>query len=128
MVAAQENSSAPSTDPMIWTAIKTPLMPKAVMVLVPGRFSLREAAKHLVSMQTDDPAVRRMALQVQRETKARHTFLVPRGARGLEAVNPDETSISQVAVPREIRTLSGNVEIIPTAAFEVQAYAPVGRK
>ena len=111
-------------DPNILVADKTPLMPKPVMISVPSRFTLRQAAKHLQATQTDDPARKRIALQVARETSTRHSYLAT-GPGGLKTVDPDKTTVAEIAVPREIRTPSG-IEIVPASGFEIQSYAPVG--
>lgn len=61
-------------------------MPKRVMISVPSRFTLRQAAKHFQNAQTDEPAHKRMAHQVMRETSARHNYLVI-GPGGLKTVD-----------------------------------------
>ncbi|MBI2479468.1 MAG: hypothetical protein HYV60_12795 [Planctomycetia bacterium] len=101
-------------DEMVVAAVKTPLMPKPTTARMPARLSLRQAIDQLRQETPKDAHAARVIEQLTRATD------------GLQRVDPETTTLADVAMPREIRTDNG-FETIRVAAWELQSYARVGR-
>lgn len=115
----------PKSDEMVLVAVKTPLMPQATTALLPGGLTLAQALDELRRTPPKDSNGARVLQQLERETLGRaFDFLALKPTGQVAKVEPS-TTLREIAVPREIRTPQG-LETIPAAAFEVQAYAPVG--
>ncbi len=104
-------------------AVKTPMMPKPTTARMPGRLTLRQAIEQLQREPPKDAHAARVIQHLAREMTEVHHFLAVRPT-GVQKVDP-QTTIDQIAVPREIRTDEG-VEVVRVAALEVQSYARVG--
>lgn len=113
----------PGDDGTVVVAVKTPLMPKPTTARLPGRLSLRQAIEQLQREMPKDAHAARVLQQLAREMTEVHNFLAVRPT-GIEKVDP-QTTLDQIAVPREIRT-HGGIEVVRVAAYEVQSYAKVG--
>jgi hypothetical protein len=114
-----------TADTSVLVAYKTPMTPRPSTAHLRGNLTLRQTLAELRRIPPKDEADRRLIQQLDRETAGPHDFLVV-GRRGeLTKVDPEKTTLGDIAVPREVRTPRGT-EKLPTAAFEVQAYAPVG--
>jgi hypothetical protein len=114
-----------SENNQVLLAIKTPMLPNATSVFLPGDLSLAQAVVALRKIQPKDDNARRVLQQVERETSASaYDFVVVTAAGEGEKTAPSKL-LREIAAPREIRTARG-LEVIPVAAVEVQAYAPVG--
>jgi hypothetical protein len=118
MVATQEED-------LVVVAVKTPLMPKATSARLSGRLTMRETLDALRKVPVRDAGSRRVLQQLEREVSGAHDYLVLTESGEVVKADPQKTTLKDIAVPREVRTPKG-LEKIPTAAFEVQAYAPVG--
>jgi hypothetical protein len=110
-------------DEKVLVAVKTPIMPTATTALVPRELTIGEALEKIRKAPPVDPNAKRVRQQLDREMSGIYDVLAVT-PDGITKVKP-ELPIKEIAVPREIRT-SGGIETIPTAALEVQAYAPVG--
>lgn len=111
-------------DSQVLVAAKTPLMPRPVMARMSSRLKLIEAVEQFkATAPADDPSAR-VIQQLAREMTAVHHFLAVQPS-GLERVDPRKTTLAEIAVPREVKTLKG-IEEIPIAAFEIQSYSRVG--
>jgi hypothetical protein len=104
--------------------IKTPMMPRPTTALLPAELTLAESLRELRKMPPKDANAARVLEQLERETSSTHDFLAVMHTGEVEKVAPERT-LEEIAVPREVRTSRG-IEKMPTAAYEVQAYAPVG--
>jgi 1-deoxy-D-xylulose 5-phosphate reductoisomerase len=111
-------------DDMVLTAVKTPLMQRATSALLPGRLTVNQALQELQKIPPKDSHARGVLQQLERETSGTFDFLVVTQTGEVCKAEPS-TTLQEITVPREIRTPRG-LETVPTAAFEVQAYAPVG--
>ena len=119
------NEPSPFQSSQVLLAIKTPMMPNATSVFLPGDLSLTQAIAALRKMQPKDENARRVLQQLERETSATaYDFVVVNAAGEAEKASPSKL-LKDIAAPREIRTARG-LEFIPVGAVEVQAYAPVG--
>ena len=117
----EENTS----EEQVLLAIKTPMMPRATTVLLPGVLTLQQALDALRKMTPKDDIARSVLRQLERETSgSAYEFLVVTKTGEVDKTSPSKI-LRDVATPREIRTPRG-LETIPIAAVEVQAYAPVG--
>jgi len=114
-----------TTDPSVLVAFKTPMTPRPSTAYLRGNLTLRQTLHELRRIPPKDEADRRLIQQLDRETSGPHDFLVLGRKGELTKVDPERTTLGDIAVPREVRTPRGT-EKLPTAAFEVQAYAPVG--
>jgi hypothetical protein len=110
-------------DGTVVVAVKTPLMPKPTTARLLGRMSLRQAVDQLQKETPKDAHAARVLQQLAREMTEVHHYLAVRPT-GIEKVDP-ETTLDQIAVPREVRTTEG-IEVVRVAAYEVQSYAKVG--
>jgi hypothetical protein len=120
------NSSDFSTaDTSVLVAFKTPMTPRPSTAYLRGNLTLRQTLHELRHIPPKDEADRRLIQQLDRETSGPHDFLVVGRQGELTKVDPERTTLGDIAIPREVRTPRGT-EKLPTAAFEVQAYAPVG--
>lgn len=120
---ATRKAAAPHDDGTVVVAVKTPLMPKPTTARLPGRLNLRQAIEQLQREMPKDAHAARVLQQLAREMTEVHNFLAVRPT-GIEKVDP-QTTLDQIAVPREIRTHEG-LEVVRVAAYEVQSYAKVG--
>jgi hypothetical protein len=120
------NGTHRSDESGVLVAFKTPMTPRPSTAYLRGNLSLRQSVEELRRMPPKDEAARRLIQQLERETSGPHDFLVLGSQGELTKVDPERTKLGDIAVPREVRTPRGT-EKVPTAAFEVQAYAPVGR-
>jgi hypothetical protein len=110
---------------MVVVAVKTPLMARATSVLLPGGLTVAQSLGEVRKIPPKDAAARRVLQQIDRETSGVHDFLAVTRTGELVKIDPKKTTLDEIAIPREVKTTQG-VEIQPTAAYEVQAYAPVG--
>jgi hypothetical protein len=111
-------------DDIVGVAVKTPLMPTPTTACLPGKLSLRQTVEHLKRESPKDAHASRVLQQLVREMSDVHHFLAVRSS-GIESVDPDKTTLNDIAIPREVRTKDG-IDLVRVAAFEVQAYAKVG--
>jgi hypothetical protein len=109
----------------VLVALKTPLMPQATTLLLSGRLTLAESFQALRQIPPKDANATRVLQQLERETSGPHDFLALTRTGEIEKVDPRKVTLEEIAIPREVRTAHG-IEKIPTAAYEVQAYTPVG--
>jgi hypothetical protein len=89
------------------------------------RLTVAQSLRELRKIPPKDANARRILEQLDRETASQHDFLTLNNHGEVVKIDPERTTLQEIAVPREVRTEKG-VEIVPTAAFEIQAYAPVG--
>jgi hypothetical protein len=116
----------PSEITQVLVAIKTPMMPSATTAFLPESLSLKQVVDAFRKMQPKDDNARRVLNQLERETSASaFDFVVVSPTGAGEKAAPSKL-LREIAVPTQIRTARG-LELIPVAAVEVQAYAPVGR-
>jgi len=113
-----------SDDEMVLTAVKTPMMPRAATAFLPRTLTLAQALAELRKLPPKDAHGTRVQQQLERETAGKYDFLAVTRTGEIIKVKPT-TALQDIVMPREIRTAQG-IEEMPTAAFEVQAYAPVG--
>jgi hypothetical protein len=115
-------------DDRVVVALKTPLDVRPVTAALPGDLSLeRSVAAMRKTLQADDVDGRQVLANVEREMAAsRVDFLVVRPGQGVVSAS-GTTLLRDVATPREMRTPNG-LKTVPAVAFEVQAYAGVGRQ
>jgi hypothetical protein len=100
-------------------------MARATSAVLPGRLTVAQSLGEVRKIPPKDATARRVLQQIERETSGVHDFLALSRTGELVKIDPQKTTLDEIAVPREVRTTTG-VEVIPTAAYEVQAYAPVG--
>ena len=112
-------------DGRVIVAVKTPLMPRAATWALPGRLTLRESIAELQRSSPRDDTARQVLAQLQRETAGSAYQFLAVAADGTIAPASPSARLSEIACPREVRTSKG-LENVQVAAFEVQAYAPVG--
>lgn len=105
--------------------VKTPLMPRPTSARVNSRLTVSQALREIRKVPPRDANARRVLEQIERETSGQHDFLALSSTNEVVKIDPEKTVLEDIAVPREVRTMRG-VETVPVAAFEVQAYAPVG--
>lgn len=117
MVATEED--------MVVVAVKTPLMPRATSARLNGNLTVAESVAELRKTPARDASTRRVLQQLEREMSGPHDYLVLNESGEVVKADPQKTTLRDIAVPREVETMEG-AETVPTAAFEVQAYAPVG--
>jgi hypothetical protein len=103
---------------------KTAVTEDATSAMLCGNMTLAESVAELARAAPRNERERRVKEQLLRELSGPHDFLVVSQRGELTKADP-KTTLSKVAVPREIKTADGWEEI-PVAAFEVQAYADVG--
>jgi hypothetical protein len=112
-------------DEMVLVAVKTPLMPRATSALLSGRLTLLQSLERLRALPPQDATATRVLQQLDRETSGPHDYLAVKDTGEVVKVDPRTTTLSDIAAPRGVHTGRGP-EAVPTAAYEVQAYAPVG--
>ncbi|MCA9063848.1 MAG: hypothetical protein KDA96_12335 [Planctomycetaceae bacterium] len=105
-------------------AVKTPMMPRSTSIRLPAGLSLRESVNQLTKESPKDANAKRIIQQLIRETASVHHFLVIR-PEGMTQVDPDNITLDDIAVPREVRTERG-IDVVRIAAIEIQQYARVG--
>jgi hypothetical protein len=115
----------PSEITQVLVAIKTPMMPSATTAFLPENLSLKQVVDAFRQMQPKDDNARRVLQQLERETSASAFDFVVVSPTGIGEKAAPSKLLREIAVSREIRTVRG-LELIPVAAVEVQAYAPVG--
>jgi hypothetical protein len=120
------SSDRSTADTSVLVAYKTPMTPRPSTAYLPSNLTLRQTVGELRRIPPKGEADRRLIQQLDRETSGAHDFLVVGGRGELTKVDPERTTLGDIAIPRDVRTAKGT-EKLPTAAFEVQAYAPVGR-
>jgi len=119
-----ETKSAARDGDTVWVAVKTPLMPKPTTARLPARLTLSEAVAQLRGETPKDANATQVLNQLAREMSDVHHYLAVKPG-GLERVDPQKTTLEELAVPREIRTHEG-IDHVRVAAFEIQSYAKVG--
>ena len=114
-------------DDRVVVALKTPLDVKPVTAALPSDLTLAHAVAAMRKAIPDaDVDGRHVLANVEREMAAsRVDYLVVRPGQGVLCA-PATTRLRDVAAPRELRTPKG-LKTVPAVAFEVQAYAGVGR-
>ena len=111
-------------DESVIVAAKTPLMPRPTTARMSGRLSLKQAVEQLQRETPKDANAARVLQQLTREMSDVHHFLAVTRT-GVVKVDPQRTTLDEIAVPREVRTPHG-IDEVRVAAFEIQAYAKVG--
>ena len=112
-------------DELVLTAVKTPMMPRPTTRLLPGDLTLVQSLAELRNIPPKDANAARVLQQLERETSSgKYDFLVVTRTGQIIKAKP-RTPLRDIAVPREVHTSRG-LEEVSIAAFEVQAYAPVG--
>ena len=111
---------------MVLVAVKTPMMPRATTTLLPGRLTLIQSLEELRKIPPKDANATRILQQLEREMSGGAYDFLAVTPTGEVVTAPPSTTLEEITVPREVRTSRG-LEMIPTAAFEIQAYAPVGQ-
>ncbi|RJR29400.1 MAG: hypothetical protein C4576_35345 [Desulfobacteraceae bacterium] len=107
----------------ILVAVKTPLMPNATTAFLPPGLTLSECLLEIRKIPPKDECERRIQIQIGIETSGTYEFLIVK--QGIvQSVSPGMV-LAEIAEPREVRTPRGLTRV-PTAQFEVQAYARVG--
>jgi hypothetical protein len=122
---SSNSSDSSPADTSVMVAYKTPMTPRPSTAYLPSRLTLRQTLGEVRRIPPKAEADRRLIQQLERETAGPHDFLAVGPQGELTKVDPEKTTLGDIAVPREVRTPRGT-EKLPTAAFEVQAYAPVG--
>jgi hypothetical protein len=114
-------------DDRVIVALKTPLDVRPITAWLPSDLTLERAVAAMrKAIPADDTDGRQVLTNVEREMAAsRVDFLVVRPGEGVVSA-PRTTMLRDVATPREMRTPKG-LKTVPAVAFEVQAYAGVGR-
>ena len=120
-----DRSNAAGGDSSIPVAFKSPMSPRAIVASLDPRLTLRQAVGELRKTPARDAGDHRLLLQLERELSGMHDFLAVGAGGELTKVDPETTTVGDIAVRREVRTPRG-VETAPVAACEIQAYAPVG--
>jgi hypothetical protein len=118
-------NEAAAADSSIAVAFKSPMSPRALQASLDRRLTLRQAVRELRQMPPRDAADQRLRMQLERELSGTHDFLAIGPEGELTKVDPETTTLGDIAVAREVRTRRG-VETTPVAGCEIQAYAPVG--
>jgi hypothetical protein len=106
-------------------AFKSPMSPWALPATLDRRLTLQQAIRELRKQPIGDPAEHRLRLQLERELSGPHDFLAIGPQGELTKVDPEKTTLGDIAVPRQVRTPRG-IETTQMASCEIQAYAPVG--
>ena len=109
----------------VLAAVKIPLVPRPTTARLPARLTLRQAMTQLLNDPPKDAESARALQLLSREMNDVHHFLTVKAGGEVTQVNPSETTLSSIAVPREFRTPRG-IEVIPVSSFEIQAYSKVG--
>jgi len=118
-------AKATAADSSIPVALKTPMSPRPLLASLDRRLTLTQAVREVRQMPPGDATDDRLLQQLARELSGPHDFLALGPQGELTKVDPETTTLGDISVPREVRTLRG-VETTGIAGFEVQAYAPVG--
>jgi hypothetical protein len=106
-------------------AFKTPMSPRPLMAALDGKLTLAQAVAELRKRGAGSAADSRLLEQLAREVSGPHDYLAIGPEGELTKVDPEQTTLADIAVPRDVRTPRG-LETTHVAGFEVQAYAPVG--
>jgi hypothetical protein len=106
-------------------AVKTAMSPRPLMGALDSRMTLSQAVRELRQMPPADAADGRLLQQLTRELSGAHEYLAIGPSGELTRVDPETTTVGDIAAPRAVRTPQG-VETTRIAACEIQAYAPVG--
>ena len=114
-----------AADGRVLVAVKTPLMPSAATWALPGRLTLRESLAELQRSSPRDDTARQVLAQLERETSGSAFQFLVVSEDGTIAPAPPSTRLSDIACGRDVPTSKG-LQNVKVAAFEVQAYAPVG--
>lgn len=114
-------------DDRVIVALKTPLDARPVTAALPADLTLQHSVDAMrKALAADDVDGRHVLSNVEREMVAsRVDYLVIRPDQGAVPMSPT-AKLGEVATPREMRTKTG-LKTVPAVAFEVQAYAGVGR-
>jgi hypothetical protein len=123
--ARRPGADAASADLSIPVAFKSPMSPWALPASLDRRLTLNQAIRELRRQARGDAAEHRLLLQLERELSGPHDFLALGPQGELTKVDPETTTLGDIAVTREVRTPRG-VETTQMASCEIQAYAPVG--
>ncbi len=106
-------------------AVKTPMMPRPTTAMLPVALTVEQALAQIRSIPPKDANARRVLQQLELETSRSFNFLAIGESGEINEVK-GSTALHKISFLREVRTERG-LEKIPTVAFEVQAYAPVGK-
>jgi hypothetical protein len=106
-------------------AFKTAMSPHPFVTTLDPDMTLSEAVAEVRRRPPVDSMEGMRLQQLARELSGPHDFLAINAAGEVTKVDPEATTIDEIATPRDVRTPRG-VETTRIAAFEVQAYAPVG--
>lgn len=116
---------ARADDETIIVSVKTPMMPSPTRARLPARLNLRSSVQQITRESPKDAHASRVIQQLIREMSDVHDFLVVTPS-GIEPVDPEKTTLDDIAIPKEIRTDHG-LDLVRMASIEVQAYARVGK-
>ena len=111
-------------DNTVIMSVKTPMMPRPTTVRLPGGLNLRASVQQITKEAPKDTHASRVIQQLLREMSDVHHFLVVRHS-GIEQVDPEKTTLDEIAIPKEVRTEHG-LDLVRIASVEIQAYARVG--
>lgn len=114
-----------NSDGTIVINVKSPGMPRGTSARMLDSLTAAQAVAELRRTPPKDANGARVLQQLEREMSVQHDFLVVTSRGAIAKIDPQKTTLRELAVPRELRTSRG-LEIVPVVAFEVQAYAPVG--
>lgn len=107
----------------VLVAVKTPMSRKATTCQMPSHLTLAQAVTKIRETPPRDHQDERNLQLLTREVTGVHDYLAICNGKVVKVA--PQTTISELAEPREIRTARGR-ELVASASFEVQAYAPVG--
>ncbi len=124
MLSTLSRNEVDIDDDAVLMSIKTPMQPRPTTVRMSGKFRLRESVKQLISDAPKDTHAARVITQLIREQSGAHQFLAVKKL-GLEQVDPETTTLADIAIPKEVRTEHG-IELMRVASVEIQSYARVG--
>jgi hypothetical protein len=112
-------------DGTVVVAVKTAMMPRGTTARLPDSLSAAQAVTEMRRVPPKDAGAMRVLQQLEREMAGPHDFLAVSKGGEVVKIDPHKTTLRELAVPREVQTARGP-ETVRVAAFEVQAYAPVG--
>lgn len=125
----RSGSADESDTPTTLVAAKAPLSRGSMVADLDSRLTLPQALQELrrFTLSEGDPDTLLVLQQVVREQSAQHSYLAigPKGELS-RVDDPSRTTVAEIARSRAVRTPDGGVDTVQIAAFEVQAYAPVG--
>ena len=110
---------------LVLVSVKTPLMPSAAQATLPEGLTASQALAEFRQMTPRDPNALRVVRQLARELAGAHEVLAVAEGGQSTRIDPEKTTLKDIAVDKEIRSERGT-ERIRAAALEAQGYAAVG--